>query len=244
MRRLLLALLALIAPAAPLSAQSPGSMVIRVVDDSTGAVAGRADILLDIGRLLHTDERGELRMTGLAPGEWTLKAMRVGYRPQFVVVRVPSGGELQVEIALRRETLALPAIVGIGKRLDRRLARARFYERRKHGPTVSWDWREIRRMPPGDLPYLLERIPIFRVVRTDTSWALVSGRGQLGLPGECVVTLVLDGQRVDPARLAGLPLDLVAGVEAYPGPARTPAELGAGGARCGVVALWTGMTGQ
>jgi len=139
MRRLQALLLALAASAAPLSAQGPGAMAIRVVDDSTGMPVGRAEILLDVGRLLHTDGAGQLRMPDLSPGEWTLKAMRVGYRPQFVVVRVPSGGEVQVEIALRPQAVHLTGIPAIGKRLDRRLARTRFYERRGHGPTVSWD---------------------------------------------------------------------------------------------------------
>jgi hypothetical protein len=223
-----------------LPAQS-GAMVIRVVDDSTLAPIPGADLLLDIGRLLRADAQGMLRMSDLAPGEWTLKAMRVGYRPQIVVVRVPAGGELQVEIALRASAVPLPRMIIEGKRLDAGLRRSGFYGRRLSAPTLSWDWREIERHAPGsDVTAVLERIPGYRLVRSDSGWSLVSGRGAAGTSDVCVAALLLNGQRTDPARIGSLPMDQIAGIEAYPGPARTPAELAAGGSRCGVVAIWTG----
>lgn len=216
---------------------------VRVVDDSTGAPIPRAEVLLDSTVRVTTDSAGYLYLAGLGGGERTLKAARLGYRPQRLIVRVSRAFDLEVEIALRALPHALPELIAVAKRADARLAAVGFYERKLRGGGVSWNWEEIDEVTPGrTVESLLPRVPGFSVLRLggDTAWVVVSNRGP-GVPGACRAAVLVDGQLAGPGRLASLPVDHVVGLEAYAGPASAPAELAVltNGARCGVVALWT-----
>lgn len=219
------------------------TLEVRVLDDSTGAPVPNAEVAVDSLRVLRTDSAGRLRYYGLAPGERSLKVSRLGYRPQRLVVRLAAAREMAVEVALSPAPLLLPEVRFVLKEMEGRLREVRFYERRRRGGGVWWGWREIRSVAPGgDVETLLSRLPGFRVRpgAGDSTWSVVSHRGP-GLPDACAARVLLDGQPVDGRRLSGLSAEHLAGVEAYAGPATTPAELAglAPGARCGVVALWS-----
>lgn len=244
MRRLLAACAGLALAAAGAEAQRyrPGIRV-RVVDDGTGAAIRRAEVLLDSTVRMVTDSAGEVYLAGLGPGERTLKAGRLGYRPQRVVVRVSSSYDLEVEIALPAMPLRLPEMLAVAKRVEARLAAVRFYERQVRGGGVSWDREQIDAVAGGGtLETLLQRMPGFSLRRLDgdTAWVVVSNRGP-GVPRACETPVLVDGQVAGSERLRALAVDYLVGLEAYAGPASAPAELAmlSNGARCGVVVLWT-----
>jgi hypothetical protein len=240
-RALLLTACLLLAAPGQLRAQT--SLSVLVLDDSTGFPIPRAGITVDSLLVVHTDSAGRMRYYGLPAGERTVKISRLGYRPQRLAVRLAPGGEMALEVALRPEPISLPEVRFILKMMESRLRAVRFYERRRLGGGLAWGWREIQAVAGGgDVETLLSRLPGFRIRRApgDSAWVVVSQRGP-GLPEACTAQVLVDGQPADGHRLSGLEVEHLAGVEAYAGPATTPAELAsvARGSRCGVVALWT-----
>jgi hypothetical protein len=224
--------------AAPAAGQG-AVLRIRVVDDSTGAGIARAEVLLDGHSALLTDSAGRLRLGELPAGESTLKASRLGYRPERIAVRLAPGEQMEVDVALRPQLLALPELVVDVKAMDARLREVRFYERRRQGLGLAWDWHDLREGAATTREFL-DRLPGFSVrpAGTDDGWVLESHRGPGVAP--CTALILVDGQLADPRRLASIQLDQIAAVEAYLGPASTPTEIAVltSGARCGVVALW------
>jgi hypothetical protein len=230
----------LLACAWPWPAAGQGATLrIRVVNDSTGAPIHRAEVVLDDGSPLITDSVGRVQLTGVDPGERSLKASRLGYRPQRIAVRLAPGAELEVEVALREEWLALPDLVVTVKELDARLRDVHFYERRRSGSGIAWSWRDLRDLP-SDPQGFLTHIPGFtlRPAGGDTLWVLESRRGPGIAP--CPVSVLVDGRAADARQLNSLRLEHIAGIEAYLGPASTPADVAVltGGSRCGVVVIW------
>jgi hypothetical protein len=238
-----LALILLLAAgaAAAQDAGAPATLLIRVVDDSTGAPIPRAEVTLGVLPPALTDSAGRLRIPGIDPGGVTLKASRLGYRPQRIDLMLAPGGELDVEIALRAEFLALPRMVVDIKIMDARLRDVRFYERRGGNRVHSWDWHALRETGGGDAENFLKRIPGFtlRPAGGDTAWVLESHRGPGTAP--CAARVLVDGQLADARRVTTVRLEHVAGIEAYLGPATTPPDIAAmaSGAQCGVVVIWT-----
>jgi hypothetical protein len=219
---------------------APATLLIRVVDDSTGEPIRRAEVTLGVLRPLLTDSGGRLRIPGIEPGGVTLKASRLGYRPQRIDLMLAPGAELDVEIALREEYLALPSVVVEVKQLDGRLRAVRFYDRTRRGRVLAWDWHALRDTHQ-DAEAFLGRIPGFtlRPAGGDTAWVLESHRGPGTAP--CAARVLVDGQATDARRLTSLRMEHVAGIEAYLGPATTPPDIAAlaSGAQCGVVVIWT-----
>jgi hypothetical protein len=240
MVRVALALCLLLVARGAVAQDARATLLVRVLDDSTGAPIARAEVTLGVLPALLTDSTGRLRIPGIDPGGVTLKASRLGYRPQRVDLVLAPGGELDVEVALRAEYLVLPRVVVDVKQLDGRLRDVRFYLRRGGNRTLAWDWRALRETG-RDAEGFLKRIPGFtlRAAGGDTAWVLESHRGPGYAP--CNARVLVDGQMADARRLTTVRMEHVAGIEAYLGPATTPPDIAAmaSGAQCGVVVIWT-----
>lgn len=108
------AMLAVLLLAAPAAAQQvpSGAAVVRgrVLDEAGAPVAGVTVQLEGTALLTVTNEAGEYRLEGVAPGAQVLRAQRMGYAVTRVPITVPPGGDLQVEIRLAAVALKLQGL--------------------------------------------------------------------------------------------------------------------------------------
>jgi len=95
--------------AAGLAAQEPADGAIHgvVTDRSTDSAVAGAHILL-VGTPLRasTDERGEFRLVGLAPGRYALRVLSVGYAPDLEANLAVAGGDT-LELTVKLDPVAL-----------------------------------------------------------------------------------------------------------------------------------------
>jgi iron complex outermembrane receptor protein len=116
-RRAALSVLGCVAFAVPALAQT-GEIRGRVVEGDTVPVAEAAVILEGSGRVARTGPDGTFRFARIAPGAWTLRAERMGYRTASVAVTVGTVEPRSVTIMLARAGVDLGAVTVIGTRAD------------------------------------------------------------------------------------------------------------------------------
>ena len=99
--------------AAPLCAQSPGSIRGTVIDRSNGSpLSGVGVRLAGTSFTTQTDDHGAFAFAQVPPGVYSIVAGRIGYTPPTPLsVRVEAGASLQVEIALRPSAVELSQVV-------------------------------------------------------------------------------------------------------------------------------------
>lgn len=71
-------------------------------------------------RSVLADAAGRYTISGLAPGEVTLRVSHVGYEPLSLTVAVPEGAPMELALELTAVPLRLPAVDVLGDPLDRR----------------------------------------------------------------------------------------------------------------------------
>ncbi len=100
--------------AGPISAQE-GTITGTVVDAATQAPLGGVQVFLedtDFGTL--TGQNGQFTIGSVAPGTYQVSAMMLGSAPSTEEVTVEAGATVTVDFQLRREALALDAVVVTG----------------------------------------------------------------------------------------------------------------------------------
>src|SRR6476646_444981 len=86
------AICAVIATAPELFAQSPASVIGRVTAETGLGLTG-ADIAVSVTQLrTTTDDRGEFRCPNVPAGTIEVRARRLGFRPDAVMITVPQSG--------------------------------------------------------------------------------------------------------------------------------------------------------
>ncbi|MBV9108036.1 MAG: TonB-dependent receptor, partial [Gemmatimonadetes bacterium] len=113
MRRLFVALLALLALAAlaPHAAAQDGTGSVHgIVTDRHGHPEAAVTIVPDPSgwRRTVTGQDGRFRISGLPAGKVTLRALRMGSEPRLRRVAIPPGGDVQVDITLKPWCRPLP----------------------------------------------------------------------------------------------------------------------------------------
>ena len=229
--------------AAPGAAQSVSG---RLLDDATDAgIAGAVVMLLDLdGQVLSrasTAEDGAFELAVPAPGQYRVRAQRIGYvmatSPPLDLVQFRS---LVVEFRLSTAAVPLAPITVVGREAmrDPRLEFMDYYERKaiygKEGMGFAHflDGEELERRIAFSVLDLLRDLPGIRVRAAGGRKLVVTGRRG------CRPAFYLDGTRVRvPVDEMILPSAIVA-IEVYPGIVSPVEYLGS---RCGVVVVWTGI---
>src|SRR5262249_22561706 len=85
-----------------LSAQTTPGGIAGSVQDSAGAVFVSAKVEIQpSGRQVATDDQGQFRFPNLIPGQYTLKASYLGFKPFETNVMVPPGQTANVSAMLK-----------------------------------------------------------------------------------------------------------------------------------------------
>ena len=233
--------------AAPGAAQSVSG---RLLDDATGAgIAAAVVMLLDLdGQVLSralTAEDGAFELAVPAPGQYRVRAQRIGYvMATSAPLDLVQSRSLVVEFRLSAVAVPLAPITVVGRERawDPQLEFMGYYERRatygKEGMGFAHflDGEKLERRIAFSVLDLLRDLPGIHVRQASGR----SGR-RLMVTGRrgCKLAFYLDGTRVRvPVDEMIIPSAIVA-IEVYPGIV-VPGEYGGFGS-CGVVAVWTGI---
>lgn len=238
----------LILASLPLAAQT---ITGRVTDrDSGDPLEGVRIQLLSVRRdslaVGFTDRTGSYRLQAPGPGEYRIRADRVGVgeveTPPF---RLREAGTEVVDLSLAFTAIELDPLL-VRQRPFRWWERDKpdghweFWERREFyeplgfGRFLSapglWRFRELQDVVALHAPIMLRctgRVALY-----------VDG---LRMPGP---SLAIVGGRLVGDGLDHLPMHQVENLELYPGGLRVPAELAGGGAPCGAVVVWRRVGGS
>ncbi len=107
---------------APLAGQSPAGTLSGVVADARtdSAIAG-AVVLLEHTLLSRvTDERGQYRFSGLAPGRYAVRVVAIGYESVTRGDVDVAAGKTRLDLSLERGAIELPGIVVTASRTEER----------------------------------------------------------------------------------------------------------------------------
>ena len=93
-------------------AQEPGTIAGRVMDAASNAPIPAAQVVL-VGttRGVVAGDDGRFRIAGVRPGQYTVRALRLGYQASAQTVDVTSGGTVDVNFALAPAAVSLEEVV-------------------------------------------------------------------------------------------------------------------------------------
>ncbi len=109
-----LALVPQVTRRSPASASDTGWIAGRVTDSATAAPLAGATITIDDRRTAVTDATGWYRLSGVAPGQYTVRARYIGYAPGRLVVTVRAKEEATGDFALVKLPQELDQLVVTG----------------------------------------------------------------------------------------------------------------------------------
>jgi iron complex outermembrane receptor protein len=144
--------------AAPGAAQRAGEIAGRVIESDSLPVSEATVVLVGAGRSTRTGADGRFRFAAVAPGAWSLRVERIGYRTRTVPLTVGTAEPRVVTIALTRTSVDLGAVTVIGTRDDLdetrdRLAlvpgSVRLIESEELRATRQANLRDVLRLTPG-----------------------------------------------------------------------------------------------
>ena len=234
-----LAMLAALGAASAGQAPSQSTAIAGTVRDAQGR--GIADVELHVlgsGLRTRSDDHGDYRIAGLAPGAATLTARRLGFSSFSRDLRLEPGGERRVDIVLTvvAETLDTVSITAPHEAYDARLAGFNARSKRQVGHFVTRE--RIERANNARISDVLREVP---GVRLGSIWN--QGGGIRIRRADCPPLVFLDGV---PASAGAFDVDMidlhsVEGIEVYSGSATIPSEFSGPRDldRCGVIAIWS-----
>src|SRR2546423_7365510 len=93
-------------------AQEPGPIAGRVIDATSNAPISAAQVVL-VGttRGVVAGDDGRFRIAGVRPGQYTVRALRLGYQASAQTVDVTSAGTVDVNFALAPAAVSLEEVV-------------------------------------------------------------------------------------------------------------------------------------
>jgi len=185
----------------------------------------------------RTDDHGAFTLGGLPAGTQQLEVRRIGYAAAEVPIALHSGATTTRDVVLRR-IVSLDSMVIVASRpkypdffAHQSMGQGHFL-----GPEVIAKERVSRTSD------YFEKIPGFSVKANGSRSLVVSNQGPAAVRGECVATLVIDGNRVMeyPPSVNDVHWSDVAAIEAYPASMapNAPPEYHIS-ADCGGIVIWT-----
>ncbi len=228
-----------------------------VVDSISGKTIRGARLFLDQARVeVQSGRDGRFVLEHGAMGDSLLVVHSVGYVPALLVVppsrsaaEVDIGRVLMRQVATRLDQIAVEAeeVRVFPQLVD-------FYRRKQEGVPGDFFTREdIDRSAARKVSELLYRSAKLDMdcphdpVRAGDDRCVARDRRGLdyrvtqGVTSRCVKDIFVDGKRSQMA-VDEIPVQWVAAVEVYAGPATTPAQFGQ--RPCGVIAIWTTRAGR
>lgn len=198
---------------------------------------------------------GRFVIEHVSAGDTVLVVRSIGFVPQEIVVRPSSAvvvdlGTLVVRpVATRLDVIAVEA-----EAVNRFPHMVDFFRRKQEGKTGEFlTPDDIERSRVRNTSELLSRSAKVQMdcardaVRSGIEGCIARDRRGLGYkvtsgdPSRCAKEVFIDG-KLSMLGVDDVPVDQIAGIEVYAGPATTPANFGQ--RRCGVIAIWTKGAGQ
>ena len=91
-----------------LGAQEPGVISGRVIDATSNAPVAAAQVqILGTTRGAVTADDGRYRIAGVRPGQYQVRALRLGYQASSQTVDVTSGGTVEANFSLTQAAISL-----------------------------------------------------------------------------------------------------------------------------------------
>ena len=216
-----------------------GSISGTVADSSGIPIAGVELSVAGTGANAISGDRGEFRISGLRAGAATVKARRLGFKPDSVAVQVADGVTPPMSIRLAGLASQLAAVVIRTHKVEYKGRLAGYYERLDRRSSGHFITRaDIDRDNPRTLQQLLQRAP-----------GMSQFRGRRGLAGvrmrnrNCAPLVWLDGTQMPSGEvdLDGIPPNTLHGIELYLGSTTAPLRYQSGSDKssCGTILLWS-----
>src|SRR2546429_7607 len=102
----------LIGIASALRAQDAGTIAGRVIDASSNAPVASAQVqVVGTTRGAVTGDDGRFRIVAIRPGQYTVRALRLGYQSSAQVAQVTAGGTAEVDFSLAPAAISLEQVV-------------------------------------------------------------------------------------------------------------------------------------
>lgn len=261
LRRLRSWAVALLATAAPSSAEAQQFFHGRVTDAETSAPIAFATVSLvaegetrDIARQT-TDSAGRYRLGASRSGRYVIHVRRVGFSPQRTAAfDLRRSEDRVVDFQMTRVAATLDTVVIAEETVRQSFLLDGFMARRALGVGTFFDREalEARGFPP--MGTLLREVPGLRVATSTGRTSVRLSRGGTLSPqtSQCAPGIILDGVSVTrsddaPESTSGLLGSIngreVEGVEIYKSRSQVPAEFAGPEARCGAILIWTSQPG-
>jgi hypothetical protein len=232
----------LIATAAPLHAQSRGTIAGTVTDGDGVPIAGAHISVRGLGTMAISDARGVFRLDDVPIGPSVVRVRRLGFRPDSLDVHLARSADASVRLKLVRVAAALSPVVVRANKVKQQARLAGFYERlerRTAGHFITHA--EIELESPRSMTQLLQRVPGLTVVKGRAGATGVRMRGRT-----CWPLVWLDGF---PMPAGEVDLDSFAphsfeGIELYLGSTTPPMRYiqQRTMSSCGTILLWSRST--
>lgn len=240
-----------------------------LTDAETGDLLSGVTVRTGQGRAgIFTDLRGEFLFDQLIPGQHVLEFSMIGYAPRADTVRVTEGRVTNVQVTLSVDPVALDPIEVTVERREVKLQEVGFYHRRHEGFGKYLDRQDIENRGPSEVTDLFTGMPGVQLYSHPSEGPLekfvVLRAGRLNWPTreqqeldrgavehyKCFPAVYIDDLMThpgggEPARLDSF-LDpmAIAGIEVYASTAGLPPKYQGIGSRCGVLVIWTRVTGK
>lgn len=259
------ALVCLNAPTA--GAQTRAIVGTVVADSARGHPVESAEVMAPaLNVSTRTNEKGEFRLGGLAPGRQMIVVRLIGYRTLADTVELSADADTRHNFVLSQRAVPLDSMVAEAKQPREYISPNLngFLERmHNHAGGYFIDDSTLRKNEDHRLQdVVLSRMSGMRLIRGagDEAYMASSRMGSPGallgrggksnsnpLPRACYATVYLDGiliydlermgPDVKPPDLSSFLVSDLAGVEFYPGQASLPVQFKSG--QCGTLLLWT-----
>jgi hypothetical protein len=252
-----------LAAAALLAARpAPAQILVRgvLVDATSGAPITSARINLAATRgawrgEMLTDSVGGFAFENVRPGNYTLRAQRVGYRDSGGQLRLSADSVVEVQMRMTVATVTLDPLTVV-TRSQRNVGPVLegFYRRLARGQGRFVTREEIEMRHPPRVTDMLRTVPNLNSNSQRSAGGSTMSRGSSG--DRCTVVFFVDGMVVSqPSGMGGGPWTSgsrtdqaiddfvhpaeVEGIEIYRGESDTPAEFVTRWVGCGTIVIWT-----
>lgn len=229
--------------ASPARSQHPSALTGVVTDSSNAPVLGALVELAGTSLRARTDERGEFRIAGIAPGVVDIQVRRLGFAPVTTRTRMnPNADAGPVHIVLATLPTTVKPVVVHASRVQFTGRLAGYYERlHRHSSGVFVSREEIDRRSNRSLSQLLAATPGINALRLRAGGGgVVRMRGRTCRPLVWIDGVPMPAGEVD---LDAFPVNTLHGIELYLGSTTAPFDYagpqGMSSSSCGTILLWS-----
>jgi hypothetical protein len=210
-----------------------------VVDSASAPIIGAEVSVSASGAASSSGEHGEFRFTAVPPGRIVVRARRLGFKPDSVVLTVGDRAIANVSIRMVRTALALAPVTVRARKGDFTGRLAGYYERLERQSGGYFITRaQIDRENSRSLSQLLQSVPAMRGSRGRAGSQGVRMRGRT-----CWPLVWLDGSPMPSGDvdLDGIPPNTIQGIELYLGSTTAPTRYSAPRdlSSCGTILIWS-----